>query len=79
MYEKATSSALDILSSVLCVGCAQQDPVVTENGLVCIMSADTYKVSGSIGALLTGMTSHDIAVDTFSAFNIIAPGIILIG
>lgn len=49
-HEKVTIGDVESHSSVLCNSCAQQNPIVTETGLVCIMSADIYVVSGSVGA-----------------------------
>lgn len=71
-HEKATIGGVEGHSSVLCIGCAQQNPIVTETGLVRIMSADIYIVSGSVGVLTTAMIPHDIVVDPYSGFNISA-------
>lgn len=43
-----------------------------ENGLVCIISADIYRVSGLACASPTALTLPDVAVDTCTGFNIIA-------
>lgn len=37
--KKATTREVDSHPSVLRIDCEQQEPVVTENGLMCIMSA----------------------------------------
>lgn len=47
-----------------------------ENGLVFIISADIYRVSGLVCASPTALTLPDVAVDKCSRFNIIARAIL---
>lgn len=54
-------------------------PGRTENGLLCILSADDYRVLKSFGASATAITPHDIAVITSSGFNNIAPANLPLG